>query len=801
MQKQKTNNKILIDKIKFGKIYIGFFIFLIFFLFFSGKDYFLGKSETQKILIKYTNKISDKSINNKNFSSKEIYLIYGKYKNLYQGKYEAIFFLNSGEKKEKKITIDIASDKGKTIISKKKITIKKGENKIKLSFILKREKEIEPRLKISDNISNINVEKVEIKNIGNIFPLETILFKTLFFSFFSILLILSFLYCLENNPVWKKFLLFLLLFLSFYFILAKSWLSEDAFITFRHIENFISGYGPVFNPGERVEGFSHVLWFYILSLFRWIGFTIKASAIIPSLILSFTAIYIFLFKINPFKNEKTILNFSAPALLSASAFTDFGTSGLETPLSYLLLILYAKFLLEEDFYKNPILFGFLISLMVFTRPDFGVFLIIVLLFFLFELYNKKINFVFLLKFSFSSIIPLFLYEIFRMGYYAAIFPNPVYTKSATGSYFLAGINYFLDFSEGSLFLPVLIFALIIFFKDKKFIGRKIVLLSGFTHMFFVIRGGGDFMHGRFLLPSFILLSVGTIGILDNYFSRNRKREVLSFFLIIFIYIIGLSVKPAQKRGHYFNRGGISDERFAYYKDRNIPIKYLFKENLIFMWKTIGENYKYLTDKSKLNIRIAYKNVGFIGYYSGKRVYVLDKLGLTDPIVARLKINKRGRPGHEKYAPFPYLYYKSLTFSPTPFPLWNKIAKTDFGILWDISPKTLRKFSFFINKNFKKNIDESVIKYIRNIKPMKDNTDFLLFLNKFWLPYTKPKNKNLFLEKIDINRIKKYSNIYKWIERNKSKIIKINKRITGELTFKKFINNILFSIKNFNLKFK
>jgi arabinofuranosyltransferase len=42
------------------------------------------------------------------------------------------------------------------------------------------------------------------------------------------------------------------------------WL-DDAFIFFRYAANWADGHGPVFNLGERVEGYSSVLWTMILA--------------------------------------------------------------------------------------------------------------------------------------------------------------------------------------------------------------------------------------------------------------------------------------------------------------------------------------------------------------------------------------------------------------------------------------------------------------------------------------------------------------------------------------------------------
>ena len=37
-------------------------------------------------------------------------------------------------------------------------------------------------------------------------------------------------------------------------------LTDDAFISFRYTRNLIEGHGLVFNPGERVEGYTNFLW-------------------------------------------------------------------------------------------------------------------------------------------------------------------------------------------------------------------------------------------------------------------------------------------------------------------------------------------------------------------------------------------------------------------------------------------------------------------------------------------------------------------------------------------------------------
>ena len=50
-----------------------------------------------------------------------------------------------------------------------------------------------------------------------------------------------------------------------YVFLANSWIGDDAFITFRVVDNFVHGYGLTFNPDERVQAYTHPLWMLLLS--------------------------------------------------------------------------------------------------------------------------------------------------------------------------------------------------------------------------------------------------------------------------------------------------------------------------------------------------------------------------------------------------------------------------------------------------------------------------------------------------------------------------------------------------------
>ncbi|MCA9612346.1 MAG: hypothetical protein KC586_06270, partial [Myxococcales bacterium] len=47
-------------------------------------------------------------------------------------------------------------------------------------------------------------------------------------------------------------------------VVLNAWVSDDAYITFRVVENVLRGDGLVWNPGERVMVYTHPLWFGLL---------------------------------------------------------------------------------------------------------------------------------------------------------------------------------------------------------------------------------------------------------------------------------------------------------------------------------------------------------------------------------------------------------------------------------------------------------------------------------------------------------------------------------------------------------
>jgi hypothetical protein len=47
-------------------------------------------------------------------------------------------------------------------------------------------------------------------------------------------------------------------------LLRTAWICDDAYITFRMVDNVIAGFGPRWNVAERVQGYAHPRWMLLL---------------------------------------------------------------------------------------------------------------------------------------------------------------------------------------------------------------------------------------------------------------------------------------------------------------------------------------------------------------------------------------------------------------------------------------------------------------------------------------------------------------------------------------------------------
>jgi hypothetical protein len=156
-------------------------------------------------------------------------------------------------------------------------------------------------------------------------------------------------------------------------------LTDDAFISFRYLANFLAGDGLVYNPGEPVWGFSNFLWIAMLAPWVALGAEPLTTARLIGVASNLLLIGALLLGL-PSSGERRRNAAGAALLATNGAFLMQGMSGLET--SFFSLLLLAALALHARAGRHGglalcIAPGLVTGLATLTRPE-GAFLFAIL---------------------------------------------------------------------------------------------------------------------------------------------------------------------------------------------------------------------------------------------------------------------------------------------------------------------------------------------------------------------------------------------------------------------------------------
>ncbi len=446
---------------------------------------------------------------------------------------------------------------------------------------------------------------------------------------------------LKTDIIFWGLRIFTLLIIS-YVIIVFAWVGDDAQITLRQVWNFVNSHGITFNIPDRVQAFTHPLWFLVLSSVIFITQELYYSTVILSIVIAISSILL-LFKLE-LNQERSNITIVSPILLLlfSWSFFDYTTSGLENPLSYLLVGLLLHLLSIENWQRNLQLSYILMALLVLNRFDHLVLLLPLALILLFECKSIKNAVVMLLP---GSIILLCWFS-FTTIYFGFPFPNTYYAKLSPDvsvyNYVSNGLEYLLslklDISSTIIICIGIILSLIS--KNKVLISLAIGQL---LYLLYIVWVGGDFMIGRFF-SILIYLSIGMIILsLKNskFFSKGAKNcYVVFIFLLCLIngsfqqypFKEGTNVNYKPRIGYNF----ISDERGSNYRSSGL-------------WSKDRTRWEY--DKfSPENLPTTYSTAcGWLGGLSmtDTTSYIIDLCTLSDPFLARFPPIQKSNftPGH------------------------------------------------------------------------------------------------------------------------------------------------------------
>ncbi|MBU8920535.1 MAG: hypothetical protein KOO63_01625 [Bacteroidales bacterium] len=456
--------------------------------------------------------------------------------------------------------------------------------------------------------------------------------------------------------------------IAIFVFLKNAWVSEDAYIIFRSIEQLFEGNGPVWNPHERVQVFTSPLWYFMLAFVRMFSRDAYLNVIAASFIL-WVATNLVLKKV--FKNNMILL-ISILLFSSSTAFFDYTSSGLENVLAYLIIALYILNYIElfafRDSDKTQIsaknrikMILFLFGLIICVRHDLALLLLPSTIYVVLK--NSRI---YSLKqwsvISVTAFLPIILFSIFSLIYYGFPFPNTAYAKLNTGidkaEIFKQGLQYFKSsFKFDTITLPIIAGALVLNTvassnKCLRYLGYGV-----FLNLLYIVYIGGDFMQGRLFSYAYM---VSAIILLLRFTRVHSNKYRLITLVMVCLYLVFYSHTPFKSPLDYNNRtieSGIADER-GFFFDILSLYRYTHRDKEGKIFPDCPEAYQGLKFKNTPNSITAAASIGVFGYYAGTENIIIDPLGLSDPLLARMPVTGKWRIGHFKRE-LPEGYAKSI----------------------------------------------------------------------------------------------------------------------------------------------
>jgi len=482
--------------------------------------------------------------------------------------------------------------------------------------------------------------------------------------------------------------LIVLLFFYSVVVIKNAWLSDDAYITFRTIENFIHGYGLTWNVDERVQTYTHPLWLFVLTIFYIPFRQIYPVAMIISLFCSIAAVAVIAFRLI---RPAAVAAVSVLILALSDAFVDYSTSGLENPLSFLLLVIFFYIFFEREIGIRWLFYLALTSsLILINRMDVILLCLPSLAYALWKVRSSRV-FVALA----AGFTPFILWELFSLVYYGFPFPNTAYAKLGMGidGYALMKQGwYYIRNSLNIDYLTVLVMLAAViapfFARNRKSTPAALGIVLTIVY---IIKIGGDFMSGR-LLAAPLLVAVIILG---KQLSSVRLRNL--GFIASAVLIAGLTTShsPAYGGGEtvtarpqaYLFENTV-DERLWWYPQTGL----LHQIGGKVAWPEDGWAEFPQEAADSLSVMVN-GEIGTRGFVSGPSIHIIDPMGLADPLLARLPAQPhiRYKPGHYfRLTPAGYrrsirenrnaivdsnlaIYYGALRYIITgPFFDWNRI---------------------------------------------------------------------------------------------------------------------------------
>jgi arabinofuranosyltransferase len=434
-----------------------------------------------------------------------------------------------------------------------------------------------------------------------------------------------------------------------YAFVRTATVTEDAFITFRVIDNAIRGDGLVWNLGERVQPYTHPLWAMML----WAAGSITGELFHTALAMSLVLTLLTVALIARFSRTGTIALWAIIALLFSESFIEYSSAALENALAHALvagLVIAWRFAPPDKAWIAALCGG----LLVITRHDFAVLVAPALL----ALWWRVAEGASPLRSGASwrvaliAAAPLVLWSAFALIYYGSPWPNSAFAKLNNGlslsESFHAAAPYFRDLAKHDAVTALVIVIAVLRGLGQGAWHMRPIALGIALYLLYLGSAGGDYMGGRlFSTPFVVAITLIAINVAPRWWLTAPLWFVVTIalgwqrgWMVRDVHPHSEARKMSQHAWMYPYSGWTAPERRADFS--SMP------------WAQQG-----LAAKREGHSVVAKCAVGLFGYSAGREVYIVDPLAITDSFLSRLPAKKPSYPGHFERA-FPKGYLETIT---------------------------------------------------------------------------------------------------------------------------------------------
>lgn len=478
----------------------------------------------------------------------------------------------------------------------------------------------------------------------------------------------------------------------------QRWMADDAFINLRVIDQLLAGHGPVFNAGERVEIYTSPLWLGLVavgSLFgtlsmEWVAVMLGLIGTLVGVAAGCRASWLLWRGVGL---TGIGLPLGALAIAALRPFWDFATSGLETGLSFAWLGLVYLGVVESQRRSGrtrlPTLVAVAIGLGPLVRPDLALFS--VCFFAALLIARPSISRGATARLVGAAVALPLAYQIFRMGYFASLVPNTALAKEASHANWSRGFDYLRDFVDPYVvWFPV---AVLLGYGGYQLRTRPssarhgtlaiacAPVVGALLHFAYVVRVGGDYMHGRLLLPSLFGLMLPVMVVVPP----RRLAVLLTILVLPWAVVAGAALRADYANRPFGSNGLVSDEHAFHVEIAKqahpVTLADFSEAGSVVQGRQLrrlaagrgdlrlyqeaafpnGNPTARVRPSLHTNTVAAFSFVGLAGFAAGPDVDIVDVLGLGDPIAGRLElapityldgrtVPAGHRAGHEKLLP-------------------------------------------------------------------------------------------------------------------------------------------------------